>query len=90
LLNDGRFELGIGAGGFLDAARAMGAPSQTPAQSLAALEEAVGVMRAMWRSDHRGVRFDGHYYQLHGVHPAPPPRTRFRSGLARTGRGLSR
>ena len=40
LLSGGRFELGIGAGGFLEAAHAMGAPALTPAESLAALEEA--------------------------------------------------
>ena len=32
LLSDGRFELGIGAGGFLEAAHAMGAPALTPAR----------------------------------------------------------
>ena len=31
LLSGGRFELGIGAGGYLDAAHAMGAPALTPA-----------------------------------------------------------
>src|SRR2546422_10468892 len=73
LLSGGRFELGIGAGGFLEAAHAMGAPDRTPAESLAALEEAVAVMRAMWSGERRGLRFDGHYYQLEGVHPGPAP-----------------
>jgi alkanesulfonate monooxygenase SsuD/methylene tetrahydromethanopterin reductase-like flavin-dependent oxidoreductase (luciferase family) len=73
LLSSGRFELGIGAGGFLEAAHAMGAPARTPAESLAALEEAVAVMRAMWSGERRGVRFDGRYYQLEGVHPGPAP-----------------
>jgi len=72
LLSGGRFELGIGAGGFLDAAHAMGAPAWTPAESLAALEEGVAVTRAMW-SGERSVRFDGKYYQLDGVHPGPAP-----------------
>jgi alkanesulfonate monooxygenase SsuD/methylene tetrahydromethanopterin reductase-like flavin-dependent oxidoreductase (luciferase family) len=72
LLSGGRFELGIGAGGFLEAAHAMGAPAWTPAESLAALEEGVAVMRAMW-SGERSVRFDGSYYQLDGVHPGPAP-----------------
>ncbi len=48
LLSGGRFELGIGAGGYLDAAHAMGAPALTPAESLAALEEGIAVVRAMW------------------------------------------
>src|SRR3989449_6163603 len=33
LLSGGRFELGIGAGAYLDPAQAMGAPARTPAQS---------------------------------------------------------
>jgi alkanesulfonate monooxygenase SsuD/methylene tetrahydromethanopterin reductase-like flavin-dependent oxidoreductase (luciferase family) len=73
LLSDGRFELGIGAGGYLDAAHAMGAPARTPKESLAALEEAVAVIRAMWSGERRGLRFDGAYYQLSGVHPGPAP-----------------
>jgi alkanesulfonate monooxygenase SsuD/methylene tetrahydromethanopterin reductase-like flavin-dependent oxidoreductase (luciferase family) len=73
LLSGGRFELGIGAGGFLEAAHAMGAPARTPAESLAALEEGIAVMRAMWGGERRGIRFDGRYYQLDGVHPGPAP-----------------
>lgn len=73
LLSDGRFELGIGAGGYLGAAHAMGAPAWTPGASLAALEEAVAIMRAMWSGERRGLRFEGSYYQLSGVHPGPAP-----------------
>src|SRR5437763_2286487 len=73
LLSGGRFELGIGAGGYLEAAHAMGAPPRTPVQSLEALEEGVAVMRAMWSGERRGIRFDGRYYKLGGVHPGPAP-----------------
>ena len=73
LLSGGRFELGIGAGGYLAAAHAMGAAALTPGQSLEALEEAVAVMRAMWSGERRGLRFDGRHYQLAGVHPGPLP-----------------
>jgi alkanesulfonate monooxygenase SsuD/methylene tetrahydromethanopterin reductase-like flavin-dependent oxidoreductase (luciferase family) len=48
LLSGGRFEAGLGAGGFLDAAEAMGAPARTPGQSLEALEEAIVILRACW------------------------------------------
>ena len=73
LLSDGRFELGIGAGGFLEAARAMGAPAWRPGESLAALEESVALIRTFWNGESRGVRFDGNHYQLAGVHPGPAP-----------------
>ena len=41
LLSGGRFELGLGAGGFWDAIKAMGGPARTPAESVSALEEAI-------------------------------------------------
>jgi alkanesulfonate monooxygenase SsuD/methylene tetrahydromethanopterin reductase-like flavin-dependent oxidoreductase (luciferase family) len=72
LLSGGRFELGIGAGGYLDAAYAMGAPRLTPGESLAALEEGIAVIRGMW-SGERAIHFDGSHYRLGGVHPGPAP-----------------
>lgn len=72
LLSGGRFVLGVGAGGYLDAAHAMGAPALTHGESLAALEEGVAVMRAMWSAG-RSLRFEGRHYQLAGVHPGPAP-----------------
>jgi alkanesulfonate monooxygenase SsuD/methylene tetrahydromethanopterin reductase-like flavin-dependent oxidoreductase (luciferase family) len=42
LLSGGRFELGIGAGGFPDAIASMGGPRLTPGQSIDALAEAIG------------------------------------------------
>ena len=53
VLSGGRFELGTGSGGFLDAAHSMGASARTPAESLAALEEAIVIIRAMWASSGR-------------------------------------
>lgn len=72
LLSGGRFELGLGSGGFPDAVAAMGGPRRTPAEAVAALEEAITVIRMMW-SGERGLRFDGEHCQLAGVHSGPVP-----------------
>jgi alkanesulfonate monooxygenase SsuD/methylene tetrahydromethanopterin reductase-like flavin-dependent oxidoreductase (luciferase family) len=72
ILSGGRFELGLGAGGFWDAIKAMGGPVRTPGESVAALEEAIQVIRMMW-SGERGLRFDGKFYQLAGVQSGPVP-----------------
>ncbi len=53
LLSGGRFELGLGAGGFWDAIGAMGGRVLTPGQAVDALDEAIDVIRALW-SDERG------------------------------------
>jgi alkanesulfonate monooxygenase SsuD/methylene tetrahydromethanopterin reductase-like flavin-dependent oxidoreductase (luciferase family) len=72
LLSGGRFEAGLGGGGFLDAARAMGAPALSGAESLQALEEAVAIMRASWASD-RPLRFEGQHYRIDGARLGPQP-----------------
>jgi alkanesulfonate monooxygenase SsuD/methylene tetrahydromethanopterin reductase-like flavin-dependent oxidoreductase (luciferase family) len=72
LLSGGPFELGLGAGGFLDAIAAMGGPHRTAKESVDALEEAIAVIRLMW-SGERAVSFDGEHYQLQGLKPGPPP-----------------
>ncbi|GAB3914470.1 hypothetical protein GCM10011575_44890 [Microlunatus endophyticus] len=74
LLTGGRIELGIGAGGFWDAIEAMGGRRLQPGESVAALGEAITIIRELWDADQRGgVRFDGHYYQLHGAKRGPAP-----------------
>jgi alkanesulfonate monooxygenase SsuD/methylene tetrahydromethanopterin reductase-like flavin-dependent oxidoreductase (luciferase family) len=72
LLSGGRLELGLGAGGFWEAINAIGGPVRTPGESVAALEEAIQVIRLMW-SGERNVRFDGKFYQLAGVQTGPKP-----------------
>jgi len=72
LLSAGRVELGLGAGGAWDAIKAIGGPVRTPGESVAALEEAIQVIRLMW-SGERNVRFDGRFYQLAGVQTGPKP-----------------
>jgi alkanesulfonate monooxygenase SsuD/methylene tetrahydromethanopterin reductase-like flavin-dependent oxidoreductase (luciferase family) len=72
MLSRGRFELGLGAGGFPEAVEAMGGPRRTPGEAVDALTEAIEVIRLMW-SDQRSVRFDGKHYRLAGVKPGPQP-----------------
>ncbi|MPZ82139.1 MAG: LLM class flavin-dependent oxidoreductase [Actinophytocola sp.] len=72
ILSNGRAELGLGAGAFWDAIEAMDGPRRTPAESLAALDEAIGVLRALWTPG-RGVRRDGTHSRLAGAHPGPFP-----------------
>lgn len=75
VLSGGRFEAGLGGGGYLQAAEAMGAPALTPGESLEALEEAVSILRASW-GDGRSLRFDGRHYRLAGSRPGPKPEHR--------------
>jgi alkanesulfonate monooxygenase SsuD/methylene tetrahydromethanopterin reductase-like flavin-dependent oxidoreductase (luciferase family) len=71
-LSGGRFELGLGAGGFWDAIEAYGGEKRTPGDSLAALAEAIQVIRKIW-SGERGLRFEGEHYHLRGAHSGPIP-----------------
>jgi alkanesulfonate monooxygenase SsuD/methylene tetrahydromethanopterin reductase-like flavin-dependent oxidoreductase (luciferase family) len=72
ILSGGRFELGLGAGGFQDQIAGMGGPRRSPAESVDALEEAIEVIRLMW-SGRRIVSFEGSHYGLKDAHPGPPP-----------------
>jgi alkanesulfonate monooxygenase SsuD/methylene tetrahydromethanopterin reductase-like flavin-dependent oxidoreductase (luciferase family) len=72
VLSGGRFELGLGAGGFWDGIAAMGGPRRTPGESVEALAEAIEILRACWRGD-RAVSFKGAHYTVSGFHPGPPP-----------------
>jgi alkanesulfonate monooxygenase SsuD/methylene tetrahydromethanopterin reductase-like flavin-dependent oxidoreductase (luciferase family) len=72
LLSGGRFELGLGAGGFWDAIEAYGGTKHTPGASLAALAEAIDVIRKLWSGD-RNLRFEGEHYHLRGAHSGPIP-----------------
>jgi alkanesulfonate monooxygenase SsuD/methylene tetrahydromethanopterin reductase-like flavin-dependent oxidoreductase (luciferase family) len=72
VLSGGRVELGLGAGAFWDAIKAMGGPARTPGESVKALEEAIQVIRLMW-SGERGINFDGDFYKLAGAQSGPVP-----------------
>lgn len=72
LLSGGRFELGLGAGSFWDAIEAYGGPRRSPGDALAALAEAIEVIRKIW-SGERNLRFEGKHYRLRGAHSGPVP-----------------
>jgi alkanesulfonate monooxygenase SsuD/methylene tetrahydromethanopterin reductase-like flavin-dependent oxidoreductase (luciferase family) len=72
VLSNGRFELGLGAGGIPHQIAGMGGPRRSPAESVDALEEAIEVIRLMW-SGQSIVSFEGSHYHLADAHPGPPP-----------------
>jgi alkanesulfonate monooxygenase SsuD/methylene tetrahydromethanopterin reductase-like flavin-dependent oxidoreductase (luciferase family) len=72
VLSGGRFELGLGAGSFWDAIAAYGGPRRAPADALAALAEAIEVIRKVW-SGERNLRWEGRHYLLAGAHSGPVP-----------------
>ena len=74
LLSGGRFELGLGAGGFWDAIAAMGGRRLSPGQAVEALSEAVDIIRGVWDADARErLRVDGRYYRVDGAKRGPAP-----------------
>jgi alkanesulfonate monooxygenase SsuD/methylene tetrahydromethanopterin reductase-like flavin-dependent oxidoreductase (luciferase family) len=72
VLSGGRFESGLGGGGYLEPAHAMGAPELTPGESIEALEEAVEILRESWNGA-RSIRHHGRHYDLEGMKPGPAP-----------------
>ncbi|MFI0371620.1 LLM class flavin-dependent oxidoreductase [Actinomadura sp. 1N219] len=72
LLSGGRFELALGAGAFWPAISAMGGPHRTAGEALRALEEAIEIIRAMWRPGET-VKVSGTHYTVKGVHAGPAP-----------------
>jgi alkanesulfonate monooxygenase SsuD/methylene tetrahydromethanopterin reductase-like flavin-dependent oxidoreductase (luciferase family) len=72
VLSGGRFELGLGAGGFWDAIEAYGGPRRSAGEALTALAEAIDVIRLVW-SGQRNLRFTGSHYRLAGAHSGPVP-----------------
>jgi alkanesulfonate monooxygenase SsuD/methylene tetrahydromethanopterin reductase-like flavin-dependent oxidoreductase (luciferase family) len=74
LLSGGRFELGLGAGAFWEPIKAMGGPDRSRGGAVAALSEAIDVIRAIWdASEPGGVRVDGEHYRVWGAKRGPEP-----------------
>jgi FAD/FMN-containing dehydrogenase len=74
LLSGGRFDLGLGAGGFWDAMEAMGSRRLTPGQAVDALSEAIDVIHGIWSAGERApLRIAGEFYQLNGAKRGPAP-----------------
>ncbi|SDO41299.1 Flavin-dependent oxidoreductase, luciferase family (includes alkanesulfonate monooxygenase SsuD and methylene tetrahydromethanopterin reductase) [Nakamurella panacisegetis] len=73
-LSGGRVELGLGSGAFWDAIDAMGGRRRTPGESVEALAEAIGVIRAIWDTSEKGGVFrSGEHYPVHGAKRGPAP-----------------
>lgn len=70
----GRFQLGLGAGGFWEAVEGLGGPRRSPRQAVDAFEEALEVIKALW-SGERGLHVGGSHYRLAGAHSGPVPAT---------------
>ncbi|ROS75268.1 LLM class flavin-dependent oxidoreductase [Cellulomonas sp. PhB143] len=74
LLSGGRVELGLGGGAFWDAIEANGGPRRTPGETVASVEEAVRIVRALWDEGATGaVQERGDVYDVHGAHRGPAP-----------------
>lgn len=88
----GRIVLGLGSGGFWDQITKLGVPPRRPLQAVRAFEEAIELVHALSGGGDDPVNFDGTYYQVHDVYPAPVPAPPIwtgssgRTALAITGR----
>jgi probable F420-dependent oxidoreductase len=70
-LSEGRLLLGVGAGGSNEEFRAFGLPERTPGEKLAALEEAMTIIRGVWREPE--FTFEGEHYEVHEANLEPKP-----------------
>jgi F420-dependent oxidoreductase-like protein len=71
VISRGRLELGIGAGWYEPEHRMFGLPFGTAGERCARLDEALTVIRALWRD--RQATVDGRFYQLREAIAEPKP-----------------
>ncbi|WP_084955836.1 LLM class flavin-dependent oxidoreductase [Thermoactinospora rubra] len=69
-LSGGRVVLGMGAGGSWDHITRLGVPRLAPGNAVRAMEEAITLVRAL-SGGGRPVTFDGEFYQVTELEPAP-------------------
>ena len=83
VLSGGRFELGLGAGGFWDAIEAYGGPRRSPGVALEALAEAIEVIRLLWnggQQSHYGCYYTVENARVYTLPEKLPPITLAASG----------
>ena len=73
LLSSGRFDLGLGAGGFQEAVQSMGGPHLTAGQSVDALSEGIDIIRGIWDPSDRGLLRGREHYSVNGAKRGPAP-----------------
>lgn len=71
-LSGGRVVLGMGAGAIWDMITKLGVPKLTPGAAVLAMEEAIFLVKSL-SGGGDPVTFDGSFYQVAGLDPAPVP-----------------
>jgi alkanesulfonate monooxygenase SsuD/methylene tetrahydromethanopterin reductase-like flavin-dependent oxidoreductase (luciferase family) len=71
-LSGGRVVLGVGAGAIWDMITKLGIPRLTPGAAVRAMEESITLIKALCGGPDP-VTFDGDFYQVYGLDPAPVP-----------------
>jgi alkanesulfonate monooxygenase SsuD/methylene tetrahydromethanopterin reductase-like flavin-dependent oxidoreductase (luciferase family) len=71
VLSEGRFILGIGAGWFQEEYKQYGYEYSSPRTRIKQLEEAVQIIKMMWKED--GVTFHGKHYRVENAYCNPKP-----------------
>jgi alkanesulfonate monooxygenase SsuD/methylene tetrahydromethanopterin reductase-like flavin-dependent oxidoreductase (luciferase family) len=85
LLSDGRLELGLGAGAFLQGIRAYGGPEGSPGVRYQAFQEYLEIVQGMWANAGGSFSFQGKFHQIRGARPGPAPAHPIRIWIGATG-----